>query len=478
MTTNYDVIIIGGGPGGYVAAIRCAQLGMKTAVIEKWIRPGGDPALGGTCLNAGCIPSKALLESSERFEELKSGHAAAHGISADNIRIDIAAMIARKEKIVSELTGGIAQLFKANKIDWHQGHGTLLADHQVALLLNNGDEQTLRSDNIILAPGSIPAALPSAPFDGDRIVDSSAALDWTTAPPRLGIIGAGVIGLELGSLWRRLGSKVVILEALENFLPAADTQIARLAKRELSKQGLDIRLGAKLESAETNGNAVTLTYSGSKGQQSLTVDRLIVAVGRKPNTADCISPDAGITLDDAGRIEVDEFCQTGQPGIWAIGDAVRGPMLAHKASEEGIAVAERIAGQKPDINYDAIPFIIYTQPEIAWVGATEQTLKSAGTDYRSGSFNFAANGRATAMQAATGQVKVLADAQTDRILGVHIIGPMASELIGQAVIAIESENTAEDLARSIFAHPTLSEALHEAALAVDGRMIHGVNRRR
>ncbi len=478
MTTNYDVIIIGGGPGGYVAAIRCAQLGMKTAVIEKWIRPGGEPALGGTCLNVGCIPSKALLESSERFDELASGHAAAHGISADNIRIDIAAMIARKEKIVSELTGGIAQLFKANKIDWHQGHGTLLADHQVALQLNDGDTQTLRADNIILAPGSIPAALPSAPFDGDRIVDSSAALDWTTAPPRLGIIGAGVIGLELGSLWRRLGSEVVILEALENFLPAADTQIARLAKRELSKQGLDIRLGAKLESAETNGNDVTLTYSDSKGQQSLTVDHLIVAVGRKPNTAACISADAGITLDGAGCIEVDEFCQTSQPGIWAIGDAVRGPMLAHKASEEGIAVAERIAGQKPDINYNAIPFIIYTQPEIAWVGATEQALKSAGIDYRSGSFNFAANGRAKAMQAANGQVKVLADAQTDRILGVHIIGPMASELIGQAVIAIESENTAEDLARSIFAHPTLSEALHEAALAVDGRMIHGVNRRR
>ena len=479
MATHYDVIVIGAGPGGYVAAIRCAQLGLKTACIDDWTDEEGKPALGGTCLNVGCIPSKVLLESSERFEELTSGHAAAHGIHTDNARIDTAAMIARKTKIVAELTDGIEQLFKANKIDWHQGHGTLLADHQVALRLNNSDTQTLGADNIILAPGSLPTALPVAPFDGDRIVDSSAALDWTEVPPRLGIIGAGVIGLELGSLWRRLGSKVVILEALEHFLPAADTQIARLAKRQLNKQGLDIRLGAKLESTETNNNEVTLAYSDSRGgRQSLTVDRLIVAIGRQPNTAGCISPDAGISLDDRGRIEVDELCQTSQPGIWAIGDAVRGPMLAHKASEEGIAVAERIAGQKPDIDYDAIPFIIYTQPEIAWVGSTEQTLKSTGIDYRSGSFNFAANGRAKAMQAANGQVKILADAQTDRLLGVQIIGPMASELIGQAVIAIESENTAEDLARSIFAHPTLSEALHEAALAVDGRMIHGVNRRR
>ena len=477
MTTNYDVVIIGGGPGGYVAALRCAQLGLGTAVVDQWINKQGKPALGGTCLNVGCIPSKALLESSEKYEELKS-HSAAHGISAENVSIDIATMIARKDRIVSELTGGISQLVKAGKIDWLQGSGKLLAGRKVEVTTTDGESRIITARQIILATGSSPVEIPSAPLTDDRIVDSSGALDWESVPKRLGVIGAGVIGLELGSVWRRLGAEVVILEALDEFLPAADLQIGRLAKRELTRQGLDIRLGARLTNTQIGDDELLLEYTDSKGSQSVAVDRLIVAVGRRPNSQGIAADEAGIEVDERGFIVVDELCQTSQNGVWAIGDVVRGPMLAHKASEEGVAVAERIAGQKPHVNYQVIPSVIYTQPEIAWIGATEKSLKANGIEYRTGAFAFAANGRAKAMNATGGQIKVLADAQNDRILGVHMIGPLVSELIGQAVIAIESENTSEDLARTIFAHPTLSETLHEAALAVDGRAIHGVNRRR
>lgn len=478
MADQYDVIVIGGGPAGYVAAIRCAQLGMKTACVERWINKEGKPALGGTCLNVGCIPSKALLESSEQYEDI-AHHAGDHGISVDGVQMNTSAMIARKDKIVSELTGGIAGLFKANKIDWLQGTGTLLANKQVSVAPLEGGEATVyQAGNVILATGSVPIELPSAPLTDDRIVDNEGALNWETVPKRLGIIGAGVIGLELGSVWRRLGAEVVVLEAMDDFLGAADKQIARAAQRELSNQGLDIRLGARMTNTQINDDELIMAFSDKEGEQTLTVDRMIVSVGRRAYTESVVAQDVGLKMDERGRIDVNDHCETNIPGVYAIGDVVRGPMLAHKGSEEGVAVAERLAGEQPHIDYDNCPWVIYTQPEIAWVGKTEEALKAAGVSYRAGSFSFAANGRAKAMNQAAGMVKVIADEATDRVLGVHIVGPMASELIGQAVIAMESENTAEDLARTIFAHPSLSESMHEAALAVDGRAIHAMNRRR
>lgn len=482
MSDKYDVIVIGGGPAGYVAAIRCAQLGMKTACVENWINKEGQPALGGTCLNVGCIPSKALLESSEQFEEIKD-HCGDHGISVQSPTIDTAAMVSRKDKIVSDLTGGIAQLFQANKIDWLKGTGKLLADKKVSVIpLSEGKDvieaTTYEANNIIIATGSSPFELPSAPITDDRIVDNVGALNWETIPKRLGIIGAGVIGLELGSVWRRLGSEVVVLEAMDDFLGAADKQIAKAAQRELVKQGLDIRLGSRITNTQINDKELIMEYTDKEGEQTLAVDRMIVSVGRRPNSKGVAADDVGLKLDDKGRIDVNDDCETNIPGVYAVGDVVRGPMLAHKGSEEGVAVAERIAGQKPHIDYDNCPWVIYTQPEIAWVGKTEEELKEAGVSYKAGSFSFAANGRAKAMNQASGLVKVIADETTDRVLGVHIVGPMASELIGQTVIAMESENTSEDLARTIFAHPSLSESIHEAALAVDGRAIHAVNRRR
>ncbi|CAA6811539.1 MAG: Dihydrolipoamide dehydrogenase of 2-oxoglutarate dehydrogenase (EC [uncultured Thiotrichaceae bacterium] len=478
MSDKYDVIVIGGGPAGYVAAIRAAQLGMKVACVERWINKEGKPALGGTCLNVGCIPSKALLESSEQYEEI-AHHAGDHGISVDGVQMDTSAMVARKDKIVSELTGGIAALFKANKIDWLQGTGTLLADKQVSVTpLEEGDATVYQADNVILATGSVPFELPSAPLTDDRIVDNEGALNWETIPKRLGIIGAGVIGLELGSVWRRLGSEVVVLEAMDDFLGTADKQIARTAQRELSKQGLDIRLGSRITNTQINDDELIMEYTDKDGEQTLAVDRMIVSVGRRAYTESVVAEDVGLQMDERGRIDVNDHCETNIPGVYAVGDVVRGPMLAHKGSEEGVAVAERIAGQQPHIDYDNCPWVIYTQPEIAWVGKTEEELKEAGVSYRAGSFTFAANGRAKAMNQASGMVKVIADEASDRVVGVHIVGPMASELIGQAVIAMESENTSEDLARTIFAHPSLSESIHEAALAVDGRAIHAMNRRR
>ncbi len=471
---KYDVVVIGAGPGGYVAAIRCAQLGLSVACIEGWLDEKGKPALGGTCLNVGCIPSKALLDSSHHYEFLKND-ALEHGITASGVSIDVNRMIARKSKVVSILTQGIASLFRKNKIEWLKGHGRLLPDKRVEIT-PVGDETTeisvVEAEHIIIATGSVPATIPVAEVDQDRIVDSTGALTFNQAPRTLGIIGAGVIGLELGSVWRRLGSEVVILEALDELLPAVDRQIANEAFKTLQKQGLDIRLGAKVTGTGSNNQQVIIHYEDKEGKHQINVDRLVVAVGRKPNTSFLGAKEFGLQLDESGFIQVDDQCRTNKPGVFAIGDVVRGPMLAHKASEEGVMVAELIAGQGGHMNYGIIPWVIYTWPEIAWAGKTEQDLKSDGTAYRVGAFPFIASGRARAMSETGGTVKCLAAADSDRLLGVHIIGPNASELIAEAVIAMAFDGSAEDIARTIHAHPTLAEAMHEAALAVDGRPIH------
>ena len=473
MSKSYDVVVIGAGPAGYVAAIRAAQLGLKTACVDRWINKQGEPALGGTCLNVGCIPSKALLESSEHYHELLHG-LGEHGISAKSVAIDVPKMISRKDKIVSDLTGGIQQLFKANKIDWVQGRGRLLTGKQVEVTPNGADQpsETLSAGAVILATGSRAIDIPAARIDRDRIVDSTGALEFTEVPKKLGVIGAGVIGVELGSVWNRLGSEVVLLEAQDDFMPLADTQIARESLRQFKKQGLDIRLGARVTSSKATAKQVALTYQDKDGEHKLTFHKLIVAVGRRPNSDNLWASDVELMSDESGFVHVDDQCRTTLPDIYAIGDLVRGPMLAHKGSEEGVAVAEIIAGQATELNHDTIPNVIYTAPEIAWVGKTEQELKSAGTDYRVGSFPFAANGRARAMEQAAGMVKIIADAKTDRILGGHIVGPSASELIAEIVLAMEFGASSEDIARTIHAHPTLSESVHEAALAVDGRALH------
>jgi dihydrolipoamide dehydrogenase len=473
MSKSYDVVVIGAGPAGYVAAIRAAQLGLKTACVDRWINKQGEPALGGTCLNVGCIPSKALLESSEHYHELLHG-LGEHGISAKSVAIDVPKMISRKDKIVSDLTGGIKQLFKANKIDWVQGRGRLLTGKQVEVTPNGADQpsETLSAGAVILATGSRAIDIPAARIDRDRIVDSTGALEFTEVPKKLGVIGAGVIGVELGSVWNRLGSEVVLLEAQDDFMPLADTQIARESLRQFKKQGLDIRLGARVTSSKATAKQVALTYQDKDGEHKLTFHKLIVAVGRRPNSDNLWASDVELMSDESGFVHVDDQCRTTLPDIYAIGDLVRGPMLAHKGSEEGVAVAEIIAGQATELNHDTIPNVIYTAPEIAWVGKTEQELKSAGTDYRVGSFPFAANGRARAMEQAAGMVKIIADAKTDRILGGHIVGPSASELIAEIVLAMEFGASSEDIARTIHAHPTLSESVHEAALAVDGRALH------
>ena len=471
---NFDVVVVGAGPGGYVAAIRCAQLGLTTACVESWINDQGKPALGGTCLNVGCIPSKALLDSSHQYAQIKH-ETGEHGITVSGVSMDVNKMIARKARIVSTLTTGIAGLFRKNKVEWLQGHGRLLPDNQIEITpvdKERTEKSLVSATHIIIATGSVPAKIPPAPVDQDKIVDSTGALAFNQAPRTLGVIGAGVIGLELGSVWKRLGSEVIILEALDDFLVACDRQIANEALKTLQKQGLDIRLGAKVTGTGTNNQQVIVTYEDKDGKHQISVDKLIVAVGRKPNTAGLGAKEVGLSLDERGFILVDEHCQTNLPNIYAIGDVVRGPMLAHKASEEGVAVAERIAGKAAHMNYEVIPWVIYTWPEIAWAGKTEQQLKDAGIEYRSGSFPFAASGRARAMGETGGMVKVLGDAQTDRILGIHIIGPNASELIAEAVLAMEFDGNTEDIARTIHAHPTLAEAMHEAALAVDGRPIH------
>jgi dihydrolipoamide dehydrogenase len=468
---DYNVIVIGAGPAGYVAAIRCAQLGMKTACIDKWINSEGKSSLGGTCLNVGCIPSKALLDSSHHYYFMQK-HAAAHGISCKDLDIDVATMQARKANVVKKLTQGIGALFKKNKVTSIEGAARLVGNQQVEVSAHDGSKQTLSADNIIIATGSVPVRIPVAPIDDKLIVDSTGALAFDSVPERLGVIGAGAIGLELGSVWSRLGSQVTILEALPDFLATADRKIATLVQRELKKQGLDIHLGASVTGAAVANNEVSVSYKDNKGEQELVVDKLIVAVGRKPNTEGLGAAELGIQVNERGFIEVDEFRQTAVQGIYAVGDVIGGPMLAHKGSEEGVMVAERIAGQKSEMSYDTVPWVIYTWPEVAWVGKTEAELKAAGVAYKVGQFPFAASGRAQAHGDTTGMVRIVADAETDRILGVHIFGISASELISEAVVAMEFEGSAEDLARTIHAHPTLAEAVHEAALGVDGRTIH------
>ncbi len=475
MTEKFDVIVIGGGPGGYVAAIRAAQLGLSTACIDMNTGKDGKAALGGTCLNVGCIPSKALLDSSKHYHHLQNNYAA-HGISVSGASIDIGKMIARKDSVVSKLTGGVAQLFKANKVKQFHGRGQLLANRQVEFTPHASDGKILlEAQNIILAAGSVPIAIPNVEFDNEYIIDNEGALDLTEVPERLGVIGAGVIGLELGSVWQRLGSKVTLLEALPTFLAIADEDISKQAGRLFKRQGLDIRLGSLVKSASIADNQVNVTVEDKNGESELSFDRLLVAVGRKPYTEGLLADDSGIELNERGQINVNDQSQTNMSGVWAVGDCVRGPMLAHKASEEGIAVAELIAGKAAHIHFDTVPWVIYTDPEIAWVGKTEQQLKEDGIAYRSGSFPFAATGRGLAMGDAAGMVKMLADEDTDEILGVHIIGPSASELIAECVVAMEFHGASEDLARIVHAHPTLSEAVHEAALHVDRRAIHRSN---
>ncbi|MDO4643010.1 MAG: dihydrolipoyl dehydrogenase [Cardiobacteriaceae bacterium] len=469
---NYDIIVIGGGPGGYVAAIRAAQLGFKTACVEM------ATTLGGTCLNVGCIPSKALLESTALYEKAQHDFAA-HGIHADNVSLDTVAMMARKNDIVQQLTDGIAQLFKANKIDWIAGRGRLLPHKTVEITASDGSKQQIQATRgVILAAGSLPIDIPVAKMDGENIVSSSEALAFTQAPQCLGIIGAGVIGLEMGSVWRAAGSEVIILEAMENLLSMADAQLSREALKILKTQGLDIRLGAKVNAATVEKNGVLLQYSDKNGEQQLKVDKLLVAVGRKPNTADLIDSACNVKRDARGYIEVDEHCATGEAGVYAIGDCVRGPMLAHKASEEGVMVAEILAGQAGHVRYDLIPSVIYTHPEMAWIGRGEEQLKSEGVAYKKGDFPFIANGRAKAIGMTQGFVKILTDAESDEILGAHIIGANASELIHELLIAMEFYAAGEDVARSMHAHPTLAEAIHEAALAIEGQAIHKANQKR
>jgi dihydrolipoamide dehydrogenase len=473
---KYDVVVIGAGPGGYVAAIRAAQLGLKTLCVEKGKNKFGKPNHGGTCLNVGCIPSKALLDSAHKFHE--AAHAfAVHGIQVGDVAIDVPAMIKRKDDVVKQLTGGIGQLFKANGVDAAEGAGKLLSGKRVEITKDDGSTEIVEADNVILAAGSTPVAIPPAPVDQDVIVDSTGALEFQAVPKRLGVIGAGVIGLELGSVWARLGAEVVVLEALPDFLPMVDRAIAKDAERTLKKQGLDIRLGAKVTGTKVAKGQVTVAFTDKDGDKSEVFDKLIVAVGRKPVTAGLLAADCGVTLDQRGFVPVDDYCATTVPGVFAVGDITRGPMLAHKAMEEGVMVAERIAGQKTAVNYELVPSVIYTHPEVAWVGRNEEQLKAEGVEYKVGVVPFAASGRALAANDAAGQVKLIADAKTDRILGAHIIGPSAADLLQQCVIAMEFGSSAEDLGLIMFGHPTLSESVHEAALAVHGHAIHIANRK-
>lgn len=475
MSEKFDLIVIGGGPGGYVAAIRGAQLGLKTACVDRFTGKDGQAAPGGTCLNVGCIPSKALLDSSKHYYHLRHDYAD-HGIEVSKASIDVAKMLQRKDEVVKKLTGGVTQLFKGNKVTYYHGTGTLSAGRKVSVSdTSSGDVQELEADNVILASGSVPISIPNVEFDGEYIIDNEGALDLTEVPGRLGVIGAGVIGLELGSVWNRLGSEVILLEALKSFLPMADQDISRQAAREFGKQGLSIRLGTLVKSAEVVNKEVVVVLEDKDGESQLTFDRLLVCVGRKPYTEGLLADDAGVELLENGQIKVDDQSRTTAPGVWAVGDCVRGPMLAHKASEEGIAVAELIAGKPAHIHFDTVPWVVYTDPEIAWVGKTEAQLKEAGIEYRSGSFPFAANGRALGGGTPAGLVKMLADEETDEILGVHIFGANASELIAECVVAMEFQGASEDLARIVHAHPTLSEAVHEAALHVDRRAIHKGN---
>ncbi len=478
MAEQFDVVVIGAGPAGYHAAIRAAQLGMKVACIDAALGKDGKPALGGTCLRVGCVPSKALLDSSRQYWNM-SHLFGDHGITFKDAKIDVEAMVGRKDKIVKQFTGGIAMLFKANKITPYYGFGQLQPGNVVKVKQHDGGDVELKGTNVIIASGSDSIELPFAKFDNEYIVDNVGALDFTEVPKRLAVIGAGVIGLELGSVWKRLGAEVVILEALPEFLAAADTEIAKVAAKEFKKQGLDIRLGAKVSKTELTGKGkkkeVVVTYSDAEGEKTLTVDKLLVAVGRKAASKGLLADGTGVKLTDRGQIEVDDHCHTGVDGVWAVGDCVRGPMLAHKGFEEGIAVAELIAGLPGHVNFDTVPWVIYTEPEIAWVGKTEQQLKAEGVPYKVGTFPFAAIARAVAMGEPAGLVKVIAHEETDLILGLHAVGVGVSELVHEGVIAMEFKGSADDLARICHAHPTLSEAIHDAAMAVHKRSIHKAN---
>jgi len=470
-TKQFDVVVIGGGPGGYIAAIRAAQLGMNVACIDEWKNDKGGPALGGTCTNVGCIPSKALLQSSEHYEQLNH-HFADHGITADNVKMDVAKMLARKDQVVKQNNDGIVYLFKKNKVTFFHGRGSFVAAKDGGYELKAGEE-TIAAKQVVIATGSNARALPGVPFDEENILSNDGALRVGATPKKLGLIGAGVIGLEMGSVWRRLGAEVTVLEGLPAFLGAVDESVAKEAAKVFKKQGLDIQLGVKVGEIKSGKKGVSVAYTDAKGEaKTLEVDKLIVSIGRVPNTIGLGADAVGLKLDERGAIVVDDDCKTNLPGVWAIGDVVRGPMLAHKAEEEGVAVAERMAGQHGHVNFNTIPWVIYTSPEIAWVGKTEQQLKAEGVAYKAGQFPFLANGRARALGDTTGFVKFLADAKTDEILGVHIIGPFASELISEAVVAMEFKASAEDIARICHAHPSLSEATKEAALAVDKRTLN------
>ncbi|MBF0804245.1 MULTISPECIES: dihydrolipoyl dehydrogenase [Neisseria] len=475
--SQFDVVVIGAGPGGYIAAIRAAQLGLKTACIDAGVNKAGDaPALGGTCLNVGCIPSKALLQSSEHFHAAQHDFAE-HGITVGNVKFNAAKMIERKDTIVTKLTGGIKFLFHKNKVESLFGKGSLKGrngDLWQVEVDNKGEKSLIEAKNVIIATGSVPRPLPLVDIDNVNVLDNEGALNLTAVPKKLGVIGSGVIGLEMGSVWKRVGSEVTILEAMPTFLAAADQQIAKEAFKIFTKeQGLVIELGVKLNEIKNSKKGVTVAYEAGGQAKEETFDKLIVSIGRIPNTEGLNAEAAGLEKDGRGFIKVDDECRTNLPNVWAIGDVVRGPMLAHKASDEGVAVAERIAGQKPHLDFNTIPFVIYTDPEIAWVGKTEEQLKAEGANYKKGTSGFAANGRALGLGKAKGMVKVLADAETDRILGVHMIGPMVSELVAEGVTGLEFKASSEDIARIVHAHPTLSEVLHEASLAVDKRALHG-----
>ena len=474
MSKAFDVVVIGGGPGGYIAAIRAAQLGFNTACIDEWKNEKGGPAPGGTCTNVGCIPSKALLQSSENFEQA-GHHFADHGIGLTNLTMDVSKMLGRKNTVVKQNNDGILYLFKKNKVTFFHGRGSFVkaADGAVEITVAGDKPETLVAKHVIVATGSNPRALPGAAFDEEYILSNDGALRIPSVPKTLGVIGSGVIGLEMGSVWRRLGSDVTVLEALPVFLGAVDEQIAKEAHKAFTKQGLKIKLGVKISAVTSTKKGVTVAYADAAGkEQKLECEKLIVSIGRVPNTTGLNAEAVGLKLDERGFIAVDDDCKTNLPNVWAVGDVVRGPMLAHKAEEEGVAVAERIAGQHGHVNFNTVPWVIYTSPEIAWVGQTEQQLKASGRAYKAGTFPFMANGRARALGDTTGLVKFLADAKTDEILGVHIVGPMASELIAESVVAMEFKASAEDIARICHAHPSLSESTKEAALAVDKRSLN------
>ena len=473
MAKTFDAVVIGGGPGGYIAAIRAAQLGMQVACVDDWKTPAEKPALGGTCTNVGCIPSKALLQSSENYEHAGHGFAE-HGVQIKGLAVDVGQMLKRKDKIVKQNNEGILYLFKKNKVAFYHGHGSFVRGDANGweIKVAGSSEETLTARHAIVATGSSPRALPGTTFDNKLILDNEGALAIPEVPKRLGVVGAGVIGLELGSVWRRLGSEVMVLEALPTLLPAADEQVAKEAFRVFTKQGLAIHTGINITRVTAKKDVVVDYLDGNGREQNATFDKLIVAIGRIPNTDGLGAENAGLKLDERGFIAVDEECRTNLPNVWAIGDVVRGPMLAHKAEEEGVAVAQRIVGQHGHVDFNTVPWVIYTSPEIAWVGKTEQQLKAEGVDYRAGTFPFMANGRARALGDTTGFAKILADARTDRILGAHLIGPMASELIAEAVVAMEFGAASEDIAIICHAHPSLAEAMKEAALAVGERTLN------